>query len=238
MILDIDSICGAIDDNLAYLIHTIITIVKIGIPILLIIFGMLDFAKGVIASKEDEIKSGQNMFIRRLISAVLVFFVITIVQFLIGIVDDKNDAGESDVWNCANLILNGKTQNSSGNNNGNNNNNNNTPANVIHKAEDGLECLSEKSATEYNICKRNNTSENNTNTTVCGTIFRNRCMYQGDILWNNAGQYEEEIVNKIEWYDVSMIENIETIKQVYYDCVKSGLPEEQCKGYFVGFYKK
>ena len=108
MILDIDSICGAIDNNLAELIHTVITIIKYGIPILLIIFGMLDIAKGVIASKEDETKKGQQMFIKRLISAVLVFFVITIVQLVIGIVDDQNDSGESDVWNCANLILNGK----------------------------------------------------------------------------------------------------------------------------------
>lgn len=236
MILDIDSICGAIDNNLAGLLHTVITIVKIGIPILLIIFGMLDFAKGVIASKEDEIKSGQQMFMKRLISAVLVFFVVTIVQLVIGLVDDKNDANESDIWNCANLILNGGNKNSSGNNN--NNGNNSNPVNVINKTEDGLECLSERSATEYNICKRNNSSENNTNTTVCGTIFKDRCMYQGDILWNNAGKYDEGIVNKIEWYDASTIENIETIKQVYYDCVQSGLPEEHCKGYFVGFYKK
>ena len=235
MILDIDSICGAIDNNLAELIHTVITIIKIGIPILLIIFGMLDFAKGVIASKEDEIKKGQQMFIRRLISGVLVFFVITIVQFLIGLVDDKNDANESDIWNCANLILNGKIQNSSGNNN--NNGNNNKPVNVLHEAEDGLQCYTERATIEYNTCKNNNPSENNTNTTVCGTIFRDKCMYQGEILWKNAGTYEENVVNKIEWYNESMFEDIETIKQVYYDCVKSGLSEEHCKGYFKGFYK-
>jgi uncharacterized membrane protein len=107
MILDVNNVCGAIDNNLADLIHTIIVVIKFGVPILLIIFGMLDFAKGVIASKEDEIKSGQHMFIKRLISAVLVFFVIAVVQLLITIADDKNDEGESSVWKCANMIMNG-----------------------------------------------------------------------------------------------------------------------------------
>ena len=108
MVLDIDNVCGAIDNNLAGLIHTAIVIIKYAIPVLLIIFGMLDLGKGVIASKEDEIKSGQHMFIKRLISAVLVFFVVSIVQLLIGLADDKNDTDESDTWKCANMIMNGK----------------------------------------------------------------------------------------------------------------------------------
>ena len=108
MFIDVNSVCGFIDNDLAELIHTAITILKIGIPVLLIIFGMLDFGKAVIANKEDEIKSGQHIFIKRTISAVLVFFVVTIVQLVINAVDDKNIDDQSDAWNCANLILNGK----------------------------------------------------------------------------------------------------------------------------------
>lgn len=109
MILE-NSICGAIDNNFAELIHTIITIIKYGVPILLIIFGMLDLAKGVIASKEDEIKKGQQMFIKRIIPAIIVFFVVAIVQLVIGLADDKNDSSKSEAWECANLIMNGKTK--------------------------------------------------------------------------------------------------------------------------------
>jgi len=138
MILDSNSVCGLIDNNLATLIHTIISILKFGIPLLLIVFGMLDFSKGVIASKEDEIKSGQKMFFKRVISAVLVFFVVTIVQLVIGIVDDKNDSGESDAWNCANLILNGKNQNSNTNNNSNNNNSNNNNSNNNNNSSNNI----------------------------------------------------------------------------------------------------
>ena len=106
MILDANSVCGLIDNNLAELIHTIIVILKFCIPILLVVLGMLDLGKGVIAGKEDEIKKGQQMFIKRLISAVFVFFVVTIVQLVVGFVDDKN----SGVMDCVNLILNGNKE--------------------------------------------------------------------------------------------------------------------------------
>ena len=110
MILDINDVCGVIDNDLAELIHTIIVIMKFGIPILLIIFGMIDFGKGVIAKKEDEIKAGQNMFIKRLISAILVFFVVSVVQIVVNLADDKSSTDDSDAWKCANVIMNGSNK--------------------------------------------------------------------------------------------------------------------------------
>ena len=44
------------------IISTIILAIQIAIPVLLIIFGMLDLGKAVVASKEDEIKKGQQIF--------------------------------------------------------------------------------------------------------------------------------------------------------------------------------
>lgn len=86
-----------------YMVSTIILIIKIVVPILLIIFGMLDLGKAVVASKEDEIKKGQQMLIKRAISAVIVFFVIQIVQIIIRFVSG-NDAS---VANCFNCFING-----------------------------------------------------------------------------------------------------------------------------------
>ena len=40
----------------AFIRKGVIPIIQIGIPILLIIFGMLDLGKAVVAGKEDEIK--------------------------------------------------------------------------------------------------------------------------------------------------------------------------------------
>ena len=81
-------------------------IFKIAIPILLIIFGMLDLGKAVVASKEDEIKKGQQIFIKRLISGALVFFVFTIVQLIVSFAADEND--ESNIMTCSKCFITGK----------------------------------------------------------------------------------------------------------------------------------
>lgn len=88
-----------------YIVSTIITIIKIAVPILLIIFGMLDLGKAVVAAKEDEIKKGQQTFIKRAIAAVIVFFVIQIVQIVVRFVsgNDQNIAG------CFNCFINGSS---------------------------------------------------------------------------------------------------------------------------------
>lgn len=106
MILGINDICNKMNPELTTFIHNIIILIKIAIPVILIIFGMIDLGKGVVAGKEDEIKKGQNDFIKRLIAGVIVFFMVSIVQLVISLID-KDSNGE--FWNCANKILNGKT---------------------------------------------------------------------------------------------------------------------------------
>ena len=87
--------CGQIDNFVfsgmfPYVVSTVVMLIKIIVPILLIIFGMLDLAKAVIASKEDEIKKAQMTFVKRLIAAAIVFFVFIIVKLVISFVaDDK-----------------------------------------------------------------------------------------------------------------------------------------------------
>ena len=87
-----------------YVVSTIVMIVKIVVPILLIIFGMLDLAKAVIASKEDEIKKAQMTFVKRLIAAVIVFFVVSLVQVVIRFVAGGD---EDSVMGCFNCFVNG-----------------------------------------------------------------------------------------------------------------------------------
>lgn len=90
-----------------YMVSTVVLLIKIVVPILLIIFGMLDLGKAVVASKEDEIKKGQGLFIKRAISAVIVFFVIQLVQIIVRFVSG-NDAS---VANCFNCFINGTADN-------------------------------------------------------------------------------------------------------------------------------
>ena len=96
-------VCGggefAFAGTFPYIVSIIILIIKIAVPVLLIIFGMLDLGKAVVASKEDEIKKGQQMFIKRAITAVVVFFVIQIVQILIRFLAG-NSSGISQCFNC------------------------------------------------------------------------------------------------------------------------------------------
>ena len=106
MILTITSECTKIEPEISTFVHNMIIIIKIAVPLALIIFGMLDFGKGVIAGKEDEIKKGQHNFIKRLIAGAAVFLMISFTQLVMNIID-KESAGE--IANCANLILNGKT---------------------------------------------------------------------------------------------------------------------------------
>lgn len=68
------------------LIVDIIGILKIAVPIILILYGMIDFSKAVLGKDETEIKKAQMMFVRRAIYAVAVFFVVTLVSLIMSLV--------------------------------------------------------------------------------------------------------------------------------------------------------
>lgn len=91
-----------IDLQIPRTVHLVIVILKITIPVILVILGMLDLLKGVTAQKEDEVKKGQQMFVKRLIAAVLVFFVVTIVQLVISFAAKNSN----NIMNCADCFLN------------------------------------------------------------------------------------------------------------------------------------
>ena len=95
-------ICQDLSPIINLIKHGLIPILQIGIPIVLIVFGMLDLGKAVIASKEDEVKKAQQMLIKRAIYAVSVFFVVTIVVVLFDIVVTSGAAngieGNATTW--------------------------------------------------------------------------------------------------------------------------------------------
>ena len=100
--------CGGLNEFtglIPYTTHLLVLIIKIGIPVLLIIFGMLDLGKAVVAQKEDDIKKGQSTFVKRIIAAILVFFVVQIVQLVIGFAAGND---EKDVKSCIECFINGE----------------------------------------------------------------------------------------------------------------------------------
>jgi len=85
--------CGkGMVDNIPSLIPSVVSVVyiiiQVAVPVVLVIMGTLDLFKGLSAQKEDDIKKGQQMFVKRLISAALVFFVFVIVKVVISFVAD------------------------------------------------------------------------------------------------------------------------------------------------------
>lgn len=68
--------------------HTVINLIQFGIPIILIILGSIDMGKAVIQQDDKKIKESQSLFIKRLIAAVLVFLVGTIVNVLVGVLPE------------------------------------------------------------------------------------------------------------------------------------------------------
>ncbi len=70
-------------------IQSFLTLLQIAIPVGLIIFGSIDLGKAVIAGKEDEIKSNQQVLLKRILAAILVFFVITFVSLAMGLVGQE-----------------------------------------------------------------------------------------------------------------------------------------------------
>lgn len=84
-------------------VNIVYMVLQILVPVFLVIFGSLDFLKAVIAQKDDEIKKGQQTFIKRLISGIIVFFVFALVKLIISFAGDSN---KSQILDCASCLIN------------------------------------------------------------------------------------------------------------------------------------
>lgn len=97
------AICTGDGATIMNTVNKILTLIQIAVPILLVVFGSIDLAKAVMAGKEDEIKKSQNTFVKRLIAAVIVFFIPLVVNVVLGLVTIEGNNGESLTWNeCKN----------------------------------------------------------------------------------------------------------------------------------------
>jgi large-conductance mechanosensitive channel len=83
-------------------------LLQVFVPIILIIWGMMDFAKAVMAQDAENIKKGQKTFIQRLIAAVVVFLIVTIVQLVINILGSVGGTDAQTAWSCAQQLINNK----------------------------------------------------------------------------------------------------------------------------------
>ena len=71
----------------------IIFAIKVVVPLLLIVSGMITMADAVMKKDEKDIKKAQNTLVQKLIAAVIVFLVIQITSIVVNLVADDSWKG-------------------------------------------------------------------------------------------------------------------------------------------------
>lgn len=110
------SLCGSdgIPSVVFNLTSMVILAIQVVVPVLLIIWGMIDFTKAVIGQDDSKMKEAQKVFIKRLIAAAIVFLTVTIVKLLLNLVVQlgSDETGTMDIqqstWQtCIDKFING-----------------------------------------------------------------------------------------------------------------------------------
>lgn len=83
--------CGGLLPIFRIIRKGIFPIIWIGIPIILILMGTIDLGKAVISSDDKEIKASTGRLVKRIVYAVVIFFMVTIVGFVMDLVGTAND---------------------------------------------------------------------------------------------------------------------------------------------------
>lgn len=88
-----EGILGDVNDenSVAWLLQKVLNYMKILGPMVAIAMGSLDYAKAIISSDEEHMKKSQGRFIKRLIAAVILFFIPLLVQILLGLFGFTSD---------------------------------------------------------------------------------------------------------------------------------------------------
>ncbi len=86
----------------------VINIIKVVTPIVLIIMGMVDMARATTANSEKDMDASRKRFMKRIVYAVMVFFVISVVQLLFSILQTSVFKNENNLLGCMTCVLGGE----------------------------------------------------------------------------------------------------------------------------------
>lgn len=73
------------------LVGTVVTILKIAIPLIIIVLAIIDLGKAAISSKDDEVSKAFKTLLRRIIAGVVIFFIPTLVNLAFGLIDNFSE---------------------------------------------------------------------------------------------------------------------------------------------------
>ncbi len=82
------------------IVNRALFIAKIVVPILLIVFGIIELSKALISSDDNAIKSSVNSLIKKIIIGLIVFFVPTIVKAIFNQIDDYTSLSNNGCYVC------------------------------------------------------------------------------------------------------------------------------------------
>ena len=103
--------CGIGDSQIpagvATITRNIYNVVKYGTPLLIIVFGIVDFFRATIAAKDDEMKSSSGRFIKKLIAGFIVLLMFVIVQFVFSLLvrSSSGDIDSDSITSCISCFL-------------------------------------------------------------------------------------------------------------------------------------
>lgn len=95
------------------IVSTLVNVLNVAVPVILVIFGVIDLVKAVMSGKEDEIKKGQQSLIKRIITGACIFLIVIAVKFLVSVVD-SNMTNKENMVNCINCFISGDCVRSGG----------------------------------------------------------------------------------------------------------------------------
>ena len=96
--------CGSIKqipNKIVQLSHTIVDVLQIAVPVILVLFGMIDMVKAISSQNEDDIKKAQSILIKRLIMGALLYFLVVIVKLLLSAIGGNTDG----IWKCVQCFI-------------------------------------------------------------------------------------------------------------------------------------
>ena len=89
---------------IVFIKRVVFNTLQIFVPILLILMGSIDMAKAVMANDDKALSEATSRFIRRIITAIIFFFITTIVAVVIGRIATAGINGSSNWQSCWNSI--------------------------------------------------------------------------------------------------------------------------------------
>lgn len=82
-----------------------VTFIQVLVPVILVIMSMVDLVKAMSSQKEDEIKKGQKVLVKRIVLAVIIFLFVALVKFVISIVANSTDT--NNIVSCISCFIDG-----------------------------------------------------------------------------------------------------------------------------------